>query len=280
MPYAEDERHLIDSWTQYIHVEDMRTLAQEALRRVAARSTLVQSRPEIPEPDPATLTGLCDTLVGPNFEAAEDVVIALLRQGVTLESIYHDYLGRAAAQLGEMWDEDRLSFVDVTRGVSRIIVLMRTLRDRADLPRITHAAPILLAAVPGETHALGVTMARDLLRDRGWDVNLLLGLDHDALVEKISKADARLLGLSCSGAATASALARVILAVRMVRPTLPILVSGQFAVTHTDLLAAIAPDSVVTTIDEAVSEIERLTGPASNDNISRPDPTSPWANRP
>jgi methanogenic corrinoid protein MtbC1 len=267
MPYAEEETQRIQSWTQHIQIGDMRNLAEEALRRVASRSTAkiyTMSSQDMPFQGGAgrhEIAELCATLLGDDFEAAELAVFALLKRGISLEDVYHDYLGASAIRLGEMWTDDQIDFMQVTRGVARIIVLMRNLRERADLPRITHAAPILFATVPGEIHALGVTMARDLLRDRGWDVVLLTGLDHDQLVDQISTTDARVLGLSCGSPATAGALARVILAVRLMRPTLPILVSGQVVNSHLDLVSAIAPDSAVTSIDMAISEIERLTGP-------------------
>ncbi len=267
MPYADEERQRIQSWTQHIQIGDMRNLAEEALRRVASRSTTNSytfSSPNSPlhhVSDENEIAQLCETLLGHDFEAAEAAVFALLKRGIGLEGVYHDYLGVAAIRLGDMWTDDQITFVEVTRAVARIIVLMRNLRDRADLPRITHAAPILFATVPGEIHALGVTMARDLLRDRGWDVVLLTGLDHDHLIDQISKTDARVLGLSCGSPATAGALARVILAVRLMRPSLAILVSGQLVTSHSDLVSAVAPDAAVTSIDEAISEIERLTGP-------------------
>ncbi len=267
MPYAEDERQRIETWSQHIQVDHLRVLANEALRRVAARGSLQagqilhDSGQKLHAPRSDEVKQLCELLLGHDFEMAESAVFSILKSGVGLEAVYHDYLGASAIRLGEMWDEDLIGFVDVTRGVARIVVLMRNLRERAEVPRITHEAPVLFASVPGETHAVGVTMARDLLRSRGWDVNLLIGLDHDQLVQSGAETDARVLGLSCGGAATAGALARLILAVRLVRPTLPILISGQIVSKHPNLVEAIAPDSAVNTIEEAISEIERMTGP-------------------
>ena len=261
MQFAEEERQRLDTWTQYIRVEDMRSLAEEALRRVAARgpkpSNILTRNTTVAD----EVHAFCAILLGHPFADAEEAVLARLKQGSLIEAVYRDYLGGAAIRLGEMWEDDEISFIDVTRAVARIIVLMRNLRERIAQPRITRAAPILFATVPGETHALGVTMARDLFRDRGWDVNLLVGLTHESLIDYIAKTDARLLGLSCGGPATAGALARLILGVRLVRPMLPVVISGQVMANHPDLVEALAPDGAIDSIEAAVSEIERLTGP-------------------
>ena len=63
-------------------------------------------------------------------------------------------------------------------------------------------------AVPGEQHTLGVMMAADLFRRNGWDVGLLIGVDHAEIVERLERDDRarhrpELLGRSlgrCAGA--------------------------------------------------------------------------------
>lgn len=257
----DDETRRIESWNSFIQMDDLRSLAEEALRRVAARADAAEATHKNPD-QIALVEELCRQLLLDSPAQSEETVLELVRSGLPLRQVYHQYLGAAAVHLGDMWNEDKLSFVQVTRGVARIIVLMRDLRDHSNMTRVTHAAPILFTTVPGETHALGVTMARDLFETAGWDVNLLTGYDHDGLIDRIGSTDARAIGLSCGGAATASQLARLILGIRLERPELPILISGQIVVKHGNLVAAMAPDAAVTTIEEALSEMERLTGPA------------------
>ena len=51
----------------------------------------------------------------------------LLRDGVSMESVYLDLLVPAARRLGEYWDEDSVSFADVTIGLGRLQQVVRAL---------------------------------------------------------------------------------------------------------------------------------------------------------
>ena len=89
-------------------------------------------------------------------------VYALLADGLPLESIFLDLLSPAARILGRQWEDDVITFTDVTIGLSRLQRLMRRL---AAVSRPAGAAvdrgSVLLTAVPGEQHLFGVLMLED-----------------------------------------------------------------------------------------------------------------------
>lgn len=228
----------------------VQSLAKEVLSRLAARDRKPgQSHAARPAQD--TIAELCRSLVAPDPNAAARIAQDVLAAGATVEDLYLHYLAPAARMLGQWWTEDDLSFMQVTTATARIFATLRALdgHDRPAVPRPCREA--LFAAVPGETHTLGVRMAADLFRRKGWDITLELGLPHDALVDRITDARPALVGLSAAGAHAAPALARLIVALRTTVPAPVIAVSGQIVHEAGEIVRATAPDAIIADVDEA-----------------------------
>ena len=115
----------------------------------------------------------------------------------------------------------------------------------------------LFAAVPGETHTLGVLIAADHFRRLGWDVGVLVGQDHEALCRRILADDRPMLGLSCAGGHSAPALARLIDVVQARRPELAIVISG--AITTDEVAMAMLPecDGFIEALETAEADLGR-----------------------
>lgn len=99
-------------------------------------------------------------------------VLDLATDGVDIDSIYTDVLAPAASQLGELWEDDRCTFVDVTIGLSRMHHIVHDLSqtyDRPDAPQ-ADAPVILLVPAPGSQHTLGILILGDVFRRAGWEV--------------------------------------------------------------------------------------------------------------
>lgn len=236
---------------------DLRLLAEEVVRRMAVHGA------DGPRLERQRLHTFCEALVGPDPEPAAEVIRGLRRGGMPIEKVYRSYLAAAAMLLGEMWEDDRMSLVDVTIGTGRIYGLIRQMRLNSPPSTIQQERGIVFANVPGEEHVLGIEIAADLFRRSGWEVELLLGLTHDEIMQSLAGSHALLLGVSSSGRATLAALARLVLAVRVDYPEMLIMVSGQIADHSPDLVEAMAPDAICATVEEALDEIERLlTGDA------------------
>jgi methanogenic corrinoid protein MtbC1 len=100
------------------------------------------------------------------------MVFALRAGGVSVERLYLELLGPAAAELGRLWEDDRCDFTDVTVGVGRLQQLLRELSP-AFGSEVEHPADgrrILLLPAPGEQHTLGASMVAEFFRRAGWDV--------------------------------------------------------------------------------------------------------------
>lgn len=236
----------------------VRNLALEGFRRLAANRKSVIDAPRADEVSD-TIERLCLALTSPN---AEDSIRAgeIILDTHSVEDFYIVYLSGAAARLGEWWDNDQVSFVDVTVGLGRLHALVRSIeqpiKSRAQKSGRKRA---IFATVPGERHTLGVTMATDLFRRRGWHVLLLVGLEHEALVSRIVRADATALGISAAGKHAALPLARLLVDLRIARPDCRIFVSGQIVTEARELVENAMPDGIAQSVEEAESLMNKFT---------------------
>jgi methanogenic corrinoid protein MtbC1 len=237
----------------------MTAMAHSALSRLCnerkAREMSPDIRSALGDPVAAALAyALCDR----DESTAQELVDDLLEAGLSVEDICLDHLAPAARRLGELWDTDRLPFAEVTMATGRIQAIVRHLpRSRVPIT-CTSGRGALFCAVPGEEHTLGVMMAADLFRRHGWDVGLLMGLDHDDLIARIADDDRPVVGLSCSGDHSYKALCDAVAAIRARRPDATILLSGQIVQTPARVEALAEDVTIVPDVAAAEAEIARL----------------------
>ncbi len=206
-----------------------------------------------------SVDAFCAVLLSDDSQAALAVIRQERQNGVPLETVYISILAAAARRLGEMWETDELSFLQISVAAGRIFEIMRYLRHQIAPP--TQLAPVklaLFATVPGELHTLGVTMAADLFRNRGWDIDLRTSFDHEDLVRSISERPYRIIGLSAGDPSSLLPLARLVVALRITHPQAHIFVGGNIVANIPDLNALIGADTVLTTGAEAVTLLDRL----------------------
>ena len=227
------------------------SIAELALRRVAeagiAPSGAASDR---------DIEAFCAELVAEEPEAAGAFVDDLLDQGRSVRDIYLIFIPKAARLLGELWDEDALSIFDVTVATARLQALVHALSQPQAMPLPGRRA--IFASVPGETHSLGIRIATNLFRDDGWDIELLVGLEHEELVARIADAEVPLIGLSAGGSHALPALNALILAIRLERPEAKIVVCGQIVGNERSGVDAALPDDQAADFEPAKEVFERL----------------------
>jgi len=222
-------------------------LAREVIRRVAARE-----RPG-PQASPSEdkIKMLCDALLSGDDKAGARFIEEVRTEGVSMNIVYLEYLGAAAIKLGKMWDESHISFVEVTLGVSRIYAILRGLSHLLAFDYSITTKSAVFAAVPGEIHNLGISMATDLFRENGWDINLKIARSHDDLVDEISACNASIIGLSASGDHSIEALSRLVIALRLSNPHANIFVSGSIVQEANETVGLMGVDGMAADIEEA-----------------------------
>ena len=122
--------------------------------------------------------------------------------------------------------------------------------------------PALFALVPGETHTLGIEIATDHFRRDGWDVDMLMGLDHDAMVAEADLRHYEAIVLVANSDRMLESLTRLSLALRITQPLAHIIVAGGILDHHPDILRLVGAEAVMADLDSAIVILRDVLGPA------------------
>ncbi len=240
---------------QKLPAATVEALAREVVRRLAFRMPRTASKEDLPTPSEIAL--LCTALLSTDEAAADRIILAARRDGVKIEDIYLGYVAGAARRLGSMWEEDEISFVEVTLASGRLYRIIRGLRHvlASTLSDGRDERPALFALVPGEDHTLGIEIATDLFRREGWDVDMSLGQAHDALLEQAEERSYRAIVLVAHSDRMIEPLTRLVLALRISQPLAHIVVAGNILIHHPDIQNVVGADAVMEDIETAMETL-------------------------
>ena len=108
-----------------------------------------------------------------------------------------DMLGAVFGHLGRRWDNEECSVLEANVVSAKLVQAVATVS--AGLPVATSAPRALVAAVPGDHHAVGAAIAQLCLRSRGYEAFMLGStVAAEQLKHDLAGTDFRLLVLSAS----------------------------------------------------------------------------------
>jgi len=231
------------------------SLAREVVRRLAFRMPRSVSAEDLPTP--GDIDRLCAALLSTDDTAADSFILAARRDGVALDVIYLSYVAGAARQLGEMWDADKISFLEVTLACSKLYRIIRGLRHvlATGITEDRDECPAMFALVPGETHTLGIEIATDIFRREGWDVDMRVGLSHEDLITQSERRSYRAIVLVANSDGMLEPLTRLALALRISHPLAHVVVAGNIVDHYPDISVLVGADTVIKEIDTAVAAL-------------------------
>lgn len=131
---------------------------------------LAAANASAPVPGAADVRALAKLVLGPQDDSAASLLLGLKDRGVSLDDLYSLLLGPTATYLGDLWEQDKIDFVDVTLGVAR---LQRLVIAFEQLDRITDREDkcrVLIVGAPGEQHSFGHAIVQRFFRSNGWQV--------------------------------------------------------------------------------------------------------------
>lgn len=234
------------------HGAAVRSLAEEVIARLAARDGGTETTTA---PDP-TIDEICQALIAGDGDAALGFAETALAEGLGFDVLCETRLAPAARQLGELWEQDQLSFAEVTLAASRLFFILRTVSPgRRDSGGSRTA---VFAAAPDEEHLLGVTMAAERARAAGWSVDLAIGQPHDRIVDRISHHRPDVVGLAVSGDRSILPVSRLVVALRVAVPGTPIVVCGSRTDTLERARSIVGADAIAIGFADALEKMERL----------------------
>ncbi|MBY0360736.1 MAG: cobalamin B12-binding domain-containing protein [Phreatobacter sp.] len=194
----------------------------------------------------ADVEAFCELIVRHPLPAARQHIDALIAGGMSLEGVITAVLCSAARHLGLLWDGDRLSFVDVTVGLSRIQQLLRSYGPAfsADVVPKGPGYRILLALVPGGQHTLGLSVVEEFFRRAGWDVENEGAATRQQILDRVHDEWFDAVGLSASGETSRDEIAAVIALVRdaSANPRIQVVVGGYHFVEQPQLAVELGAD--------------------------------------
>jgi methylmalonyl-CoA mutase cobalamin-binding subunit len=122
----------------------------------------------------------------------------LMDRGVSLQRIYLDMLAPIARRLGEFWEADRCTFIEMTIALSRLHWVLREIgrRNGEGLPRGGAKPRIYLAPCPGEQHTFGLMMIEEFFLHAGWELASERQASLDAILQAASEQSLDMLGIS------------------------------------------------------------------------------------
>jgi methylmalonyl-CoA mutase cobalamin-binding subunit len=190
----------------------------------------------------------------------------LLREGVSQEAVFLELLPQAARCLGELWEEDRCDFSDVTLGLCRLHEVLRdhSVVQDARGPAIAGDAPrILLATACADQHVFGVVLVAEFFRRAGWRVWSEPGAFRDQLAALLARERFDVLGLSAACSLLPDDVANDIETFRKasLHIGLRVLVGGRLFVDAPALVARVGADGAAPDARSAPAAASALLGP-------------------
>ena len=235
--------------------EAVESVAREVVRRLAFRLPRIAAQKYLPSD--AEIDALCNALLSHDDGAADDKILTARQDGAPVDVIYLGYVAGAARRLGEMWDRDEITFLQVTLACGKLYRIIRGLRHVL-APTIIHnrdERPAMFALVPGETHTLGIEIATDVFRREGWDVDMMIALNHDMLVEQADKRSYRAIVLVANSDEMLEPLTRLVLSLRISHPLSHLVVAGNILDHYPNISDLVGADAVIKDIETAVTKL-------------------------
>ncbi|MEX0339597.1 MAG: B12-binding domain-containing protein [Arenibacterium sp.] len=232
----------------------IRFLVESALHSVA--SSRHQS---VPRGQDDWVDHLVDALMSESETSYHAVLSSLIASGVTSKEIYEHYVPDAARRLGQLWVEDRASFVDVTVGAGRLQSLYRDQAEQGERNWLDRSIPLgqsILMIIPeGEDHSLGAFVAANQFRRHGIWVRMAIGLNLDELVQLVQNGRFSMLGVTAATLKTLPQVTQMIDHLRShIKKCPPITVGGLVVSNHDDVASRTGADVAATTVREAIEK--------------------------
>jgi len=180
--------------------------------------------------------------------ALDRSVERFLARGVPADRLLLELFRNSAVRLGEEWEQDRCSFLDVALGTGRLQRLLRAL-TRRDLshsgPTLESSRRILLASFQDQQHTFGLLMAAEFFQQAHWSVSLGAPLNPKRASDLVQEEHFDLVGLSIPMLESAPAVRREISRIRNRSRNrgIGILVGGAAIARHPDLVDEVGADA-------------------------------------
>jgi MerR family transcriptional regulator, light-induced transcriptional regulator len=200
------------------------------------------------EMDPGELDRFYPLLRHGGDAALDTFLERLLQRGISENRVLLDLLHPAAGRLGEEWDLDRCTFLEVAVGAGRLQRLVRSLTRRDHLrmaPPREERPRVLLAASSQQQHTLGLLMVAEFFRKARWRVDIGAPLRPEPASDRVRDQHFHVVGLSIPLLESVAMVRREVQRIRhrSRNPEIGVLVGGIAVATHPELVDEVGADA-------------------------------------
>ncbi len=207
-------------------------------------------------PDAAFIAAFTAELIRGDHAAIRERIEELSQSGLSAESLCLQVLAPVARHLGDLWNDDACSFVDVTTGTALLHGIMNGLRPALCYGAVDGVRPrcAMLVTAPGEQHRFGVSMLAEFFRNDQWQVSLPTGRTIAQIAALAAARPIDMVGFSAGSDRQLGALAACIAAVRAssYNPDILVMVGGPIFAARPDLVRLVGADATASNAEEAV----------------------------
>jgi MerR family transcriptional regulator, light-induced transcriptional regulator len=208
---------------------------------------------------------LLDTEEG-SFELA---ITVLKTHGASINYIVLDLIPAIARQFGKQWEDDSLSFAEVSIGVNkleRVIHKLDYLFQANQLDRQQNKS-IFISGFPGSQHSLGSLIFANFLIFSGWQVHRPSQVNTDSIIYGVSSKELQAVAISISTSEQLEKLPKLInlLREKSRNPKIIVLIGGplynkmpgEFDHIQADI-KAFSPEESVQKLEQRLSQLEKI----------------------
>lgn len=205
----------------------------------------------------------CAALVAGDARRADDIVRSALAAGIGAMAIQTDIIGSALHWIGSEWEAGRLGVADEHLATAicerQLATVLETLRTGRRRTRFTNR--VLLAAVDGERHAVGLKMTANALDAAGFET-VFLGADlpPEALADAVGTHGPVAVCLSLSSRERRESLDAALDLLACCEPAPIVLVGGSAVGVSSELrrgaIAATSPSEALAILREQLGIVE------------------------
>ena len=259
IPSDGDKPDLFRALARTIEFEIVPRLVMNTRQRIGAGAPVPFVAPDRTS---HSVSSFCQIILTREMEETEAYVGGRIAAGADRSGLLVDLLAPAARRLGELWESDECSFVDVTIALHTLQQLLRRLGDSypcAPGPE-TPDRRALLTTVPDNQHLLGLLIVEELFRQSGWTVLALPRPSRSELLDAIARDWFAVVGLSISCDSSAGAVASMITEIRAasLNRAVLVLIGGRYVAANPEQARLLGADLAVADALDAIARSQEL----------------------
>jgi methanogenic corrinoid protein MtbC1 len=248
-------------------IEEIERKVDDSASRISSNQSWVQTTPQARRDhapntlDEEEINRIADLLLNAEEDAFEYAIKTHKAHGVPIDYIVLDLIPEIARKLGKHWEEDSLSFADVSIGVNkleRVIYKLDYLFQANQLERQQNKS-IFVSGCPGSQHSLGTLIFANFLTFSGWQVHRPNKVNIDCMVEGVKSKNHQALAISV---ATNEQLEQLPYLISLLRqksknPKIIVLIGGPLYNKTPDAFDDIQADIKACSPEESVQKLEQ-----------------------